>query len=439
MKIILVIFLVIPKFVLAAAADDFVITVKTNNPGAGTNTDFIINTNANLSYNYNVDCDNNGVDEVTSQTEGYTCSYPVAGTYSVRIKDNTGTGDGFPAFTTGFGGNFVAEKLLTVEQWGTGNWQRMVDAFRSATNLVFNATDVPDFSTVTNMQGMFYGATSANPDTSNWNTAAVTDMSYMFSNATSAIPDTSNWNTAAVTDMSYMFSNATSANPDTSNWNTTAVADMSFMFSFATSANPDTSNWNTSAATNMWAMFRGAQLANPDVSSWDTAAVTDMSFMFRGAISANPDTSNWDTAAVTNMNYMFKNATSANPDVSSWVTTAVTDMSFMFQSATSANPVLRNWDVSSAADMAFMLWGASTLPTAEYDAILVNYSVQNLKINVNFHAGNSQYCSNAAQTARDSIITSFSWTITDGGMACGDTIFTDGFESTVVVLKTTLY
>ena len=421
------IFLIISKIALAAPADDFVITVKTDNTGAGTNTDFIINTDINLSYNFNVDCDDDGTDEITSQTEEYICSYPAAGTYTIRIKDNTGTGDGFPAFITGFGINLVAEKLLTVEQWGTGNWQSMADAFRAASNLVITAIDTPNFANVTTMRAMFFGASIVNPDTSNWDTSAVTDMSFMFSNTTSANPDTSTWITSAVTNMRYMFDDAVSANPNTSDWNTSAVTDMSFMFSNSVVANPNTSDWITSSVKNMWAMFKGTQLANPDTSTWDTSAVTDMSFMFRGALSANPDVSGWDTSSVTNMGLMFRKATSANPDVSTWDTSSVTDMSFMFNGATSASPIISNWDVSSVTDMSTVLWGL-TLPATEYDAVLINYSTQNLKSNVQFHAGNSQYCSEVAQLARDSLIANYNWVITDAGTMCDGIIFINGFE-----------
>ena len=71
----------------AAAADDFVIKVKTDNPGMSTTTQFTIPTTG-TGYNYNVDCNNNGTNEATAQTGNYTCNYASAGTYTIRIKDN---------------------------------------------------------------------------------------------------------------------------------------------------------------------------------------------------------------------------------------------------------------------------------------------------------------------------------------------------------------
>ena len=60
-----------------ALTDDFVITVKTDNlsTGSSNSTQFTIPTYAGETYNYNVDCDNDGSDEATGQTGSYTCDY----------------------------------------------------------------------------------------------------------------------------------------------------------------------------------------------------------------------------------------------------------------------------------------------------------------------------------------------------------------------------
>ena len=75
--------------------DPFVITVKTDNDGASSTTQFTIPTTG-TGYNYNVDCDSNGSNDAIGQTGDYTCNYSSAGTYTIRIKDNTGSGTGFP-------------------------------------------------------------------------------------------------------------------------------------------------------------------------------------------------------------------------------------------------------------------------------------------------------------------------------------------------------
>ncbi len=169
----------------AAGTDDFVITVNTANAGSADNLFIIPTTGA--GYNYNVDCNNDGTDEATGQTGSYTCDYsPLggAGTYTIRIKDNVGDGTGFPRIYFAGGGD--RQKLLTIEQWGTGKWTSMYYAFGYCNNLTIPATDAPDLSNVTDMIQMFRGATSlTTEDFSNWDTSNVTTMAGMFNEAAS--------------------------------------------------------------------------------------------------------------------------------------------------------------------------------------------------------------------------------------------------------------
>jgi hypothetical protein len=81
---------------------------------------------------------------------------------------------------------------------------------------------------------MFTFASSANPITHNWDTAAVTDMSYMFYEAKAAKPDNKYWNTASVTNTYSMFYNATAFDQDIGSWNVSALLDASYMFTGAT-------------------------------------------------------------------------------------------------------------------------------------------------------------------------------------------------------------
>jgi hypothetical protein len=101
---------------------DFVITVQTDNPGNSSDSQFTIPTTGG-GYNYNVDCDDDGTDEEIGVTGNYTCTYTAADTYTVRISDNSGLDTGFPRIY--FNNDLDRRKLLTIEQWGTGQWTSM--------------------------------------------------------------------------------------------------------------------------------------------------------------------------------------------------------------------------------------------------------------------------------------------------------------------------
>ena len=346
-----------------AITKDFVFKVDTTIPviaGGTSNTEYKIRINPSYTYNYNVDCNNDGSDEGTALSSDFICDYSAlggAGIYTIRIKDNNGDNRGFSGFgLVGASTDYDQKKIVELIQWGTFKWQTLEQAFLRASNMFVTALDIPDFSEVISTNSMFTGAFFANPTTKFWDTSNIEDMNSMFKSALSAKPDTSLWDTAFVTSMASMFRGAVSANPDTS-------------------------SWNTSSVQNMTAMFRGATNANPDTSSWDTSSVQTMESMFRGATSANPDTRNWDVSEVTTMLFMFKDV---------------------------------------------------TLPTVNYDAILVAFESQIVKNGVDFDGGNSHYCSKAAQLAHDKLQSNFAWTITDLGLCAAS----DPANDFVITVKT---
>ncbi|MFX1427875.1 MAG: BspA family leucine-rich repeat surface protein, partial [Promethearchaeota archaeon] len=79
------------------------------------------------------------------------------------------------------------------------------------------------------------------------------------------------------------------------------------------------------------------------------------------------------------------------------------------------NQPLGSWNVSRVTDMSYMFYGVA-LSTSNYDDLLLGWSQLTLKSGVTFDAGYSKY-SKAAADARQFIISSFAWIITDGGLA----------------------
>ncbi len=279
----------------------FITTWKTDNPGTSTSTQIIIPTFPDFNYDYTVyweevgNPSHNGIQEGTGNI---TLDFGSVGIYKVAIA---GT---FPAIS--FNEEFDAEKILTVDQWGTNPWASMIDAFSGCTNLTIPAIDMPDLSNVTSMNRMFAGASSFNSDISGWNVSKVTNMQSMFNGATSFNQDISNWNVSNVENMNLMFYGATKFNQPL-NWGekTAKVNSMIRMFNEAESFNQDISGWDVSSVTNMAYMFNLAESFNRDISGWDVSNVKNMSVMFSGANTFNQSLGNWDITSVTNMIGIF--------------------------------------------------------------------------------------------------------------------------------------
>jgi surface protein len=264
-----------------------------------------------------------------------------------------------------------AEKLISCTHFGDLGLASLHGAFRGAVNL----SEVPDVipSMVTDLSGMFWGATSFNQDIGSWDVSSVMSMASMFWNATSFNQDLSNWDVSNVLNMNSMFQSATYFNQDLSTWDVGNVTNMSWMFSGATSFNQDLSNWDVSNVSNMSSMFWNATSFNQDLSAWNVSNVTNMSGMFQNATSFNKDLTAWDVSSVTNMSTMFFNATSFDQDLSAWNVSSVRDMYWMFFYATSFNQDIGSWDVSSVTNMSLMFRSATY-----FNQDLSNWDVSNV-------------------------------------------------------------
>ncbi len=272
-------------------------------------------------------------------------AYDSPGTYTVQVY-----GD----FTRIYlGGDPVnAAKLRSIEQWGSTSWGTMERAFQGATGMVYNATDAPDLSRVTDTSFMFFMASAFSGDVSSWDVSGVTDMSGMFAFASSFNQTLDSWDVSSVTNMSSMFSN-TSFNQPLNSWDVSSVTNMSSMFTRNPSFNQPLDSWDVSSVTDASSMFSIARSFNQPLDSWDVSSLTNASFMFAVATSFNQPLNSWDVSSVTDMSDMFAGAAFFNGDVSAWDVSSVTDMSFMF-SGTAINQPIGSWDVSSVTDMSFM-------------------------------------------------------------------------------------
>ena len=368
-----------------AAQAPFITTWKTDNVsfGSSNNSSIKIETEG-TGYNYDVDWNGDGIYDEFGLTGDVTHDYGISGTYTVAIRG------AFPRIYINNQSSSDRYKLTSIEQWGDIQWTSMESAFRGSINLIYNATDIPNLSGVSNMSDMFRAVSLFNGNINNWDVSNVTDMSYLFSDAISFNGDISSWDVSNVTDMSYLFRHADAFNGDISNWNVSNVTDMHEMFLYADVFNGDISNWNVSNVTDMNRMFLYAHTFNGDLSSWDVGNVTNMNRMFYGMDSFNSDLSNWNVSSVTDMSSMFFYASSFDSDLSSW-------------------------DITNVVDINNML-GSSGLSSMNYDNILIGWASQNVHSNLTFSASTLIYCNGAA--ARSTLVNTYGWTIYGDDFGC---------------------
>ncbi|MBO0322506.1 BspA family leucine-rich repeat surface protein [Muricauda sp. CAU 1633] len=340
------------------------------------------------NYDFQIDWGDGTIENWSNanlQSTLLTHPYETADTYTVAIKG------AFPSINMTVMGS-TPDKLATIEQWGAIVWKTMNHAFEGCGNMVYNATDVPDLSNVTNLSGMFAETDAFNGDLSGWDVSTVTDMSRMFYIATAFNGDISNWDVSTVADMSYMFRAAVVFNGDLSGWDVSNVTDMGDMFKFADS-------------------FEGTGL-----SSWNTGSVTRMSGMFYSATNFNGDLSGWDVSNVTSMSGMLTSAVSFNAPIGDWDVSNVTDMQEMFFDASNFNRDLGGWNISSVTNMATMLTG-SGLSSQNYSNTLIGWANPSAPQGISLDALGVQYCDNISTGLALTFLTNDrGWTISDGGI-----------------------
>ncbi len=256
---------------LASDPNAFVTTWKTTTD----NEEVIIGTDDALTYNYTIDWGDGTVEEINTNSNAVH-AYATAGTYTVAILGE------FPHIWMGIDGATYSN-LESIEQWGAIQWKSMNEAFSPCENMVYNATDTPDLSMVTDMFKMFQGTTSFNGDISGWDTSNVTNMQGMFAQASIFNQNISSWDTSNVTNMRSMFYGAASFNQDIGDWITSNVTDMAYMFRNAITFNGLISDWDTANVTNMAYMFNGATAFDQNLGGWNISSITNMSGMLDGS------------------------------------------------------------------------------------------------------------------------------------------------------------
>jgi surface protein len=183
--------------------------------------------------------------------------------------------------------------------------------------------------------------------------------------------------------------------------------------------NGNLNNWDVSSVTNFGGCFFRAREFNGDITNWDVSSATSFRDMFDDAERFNQDISNWDVSNVGDFKEMFLGADDFNQPIGSWTIKngGNVNMQRMFRNAISFDQSLANWNMTQVNNLIEFLSNA-TLSTANYDATLIGWAAQTVRSGLTCDFGNSQYTAGgAAEAARNTLINTYGWTITDGGAA----------------------
>jgi len=334
----------------------FEFTVKTDNSGVSTSTQFKLPLVSTGAVNFLVNWGDNSTDTITTFNQAQTThTYSTAGTYTIKIAGI------LKGWQFNNGGDRL--KFLEVKNWGCLNVDAAA-AFYGCSNMTCTAVDSPRV-TVTSFFRQFRDCSAFNGEIGNWDISTVTSFQDIFFGCSVFNRSINNWNTSNVTTMQNAFTAAIAFNQPIGNWNTSKVTNMAQMFAgfFGTQSavvfNQDIGSWDVSKVTNMFGMFRGANAFNnggsPSINNWNTSSVTSFQQMFEQARFFNQPIGNWNTSNVTGMYGMFIAADRFNQNIGSWNTSKVTDMADLFLFAGAFNnggsPSISSWDVSKVPNM----------------------------------------------------------------------------------------
>ena len=321
------------------------------------------------TFNYDIDWGDGTVETYTTDAN-VSHTYVAAGDHITKI-----TGD-FPHLNMkNLTDDVYREKLRDVLNWGSIVWQDWTNMFRDCNGFTgLTATDLPNLLNVTSFH--YFAAASNfgnhyNSTVQNWNVSSVTNMSN-FSYYGSWRNKISTWDTSNVTN----FSNFLRSNSAFDNG--TDLVDMD--------------NLDVSSAINMdWMLNRATRMANIYIGSWDVSNVTTFNTFSNPLDISNSGIENWDVSNASNFNQF--NAYAQQTDVS-----------------------FANWTPVNMTSALQFMFNNSAMSTANYDATLISWAAQSLQSNVSINFGNAQYTlGGAAEAARNTLINTYGWTITDGG------------------------
>lgn len=297
--------------------------------------------------------------------------------------------------------------------------------------MVTKCQQIAGMSTCTVALDMFNGMTSLShvPKTL---PSQITNFQRMFANTGTAPLHTNltGWDVSNVYYYYDCFKNNTAFNMDLSSWDWSAATNLTGMFQGCTSFNnklPATTGGWTTPGVNMKSMLQGCSAFNDSsVTTWDVSNVTSFYSLFQDATSFNQDISGWNVQG--NIQYglvaMFTGATAFNQDISGWDVSGCVSFLNTFQNASSFDQDLGSWDVTGVAPNPYQsmddMFKNCGMSTANYSNTLIGWAAQSVQSGTTGTAFNlgadGLYYNSAGQTARNTLVNTYNWTIIDAGL-----------------------
>tara|TARA_R100000501_G_C2601022_1_gene98081 strand:+ start:18 stop:1049 length:1032 start_codon:yes stop_codon:yes gene_type:complete len=249
-----------------------------------------------------------------------------------------------------------------------------------------------------------------------------------------------NWGSSAWTTFDYMFAGRGVAGisfdiiatdvPDLS-----GVTSMKRLFEKCTVTDTGGSvgDWDVSNVVNMEFFGYQADVSALSIGGWDVGQVTDFERSFSGGTGSFSDISDWDTSSALNMFNMMASNYVPDIDIGKWDVSNVTNMQQLLYKPSNPtglfNQSLANWNIQNVTTMATMivrqaLSSNGALAQTNYGLTLIGWTgwsggaaTKTVQNNVPFYIGTTKCPSGGdAEDARDWLIDTKGWVITDGGL-----------------------
>ncbi len=363
-------------------------------------------------------------------TTGYkTHTYAAPGVYVVQISGRMLT------LRHSTVGRANLAKLVRCLSFGDLGLNNLTEGFRDCVNLIECPPSLP--SGVTTLASCFLTCTLFNdPNVCLWNTRNVTTFLQLFQGAVRFNQPIGNWDTSSVISMQSVFVGCSAFNQPLGNWDTSRVAVFNGMFNNASSFNQQIGGWNTSRATNTGAMFSSATSFRQTIHGWSMSRVNAAFQMFVNS-GYNQDVSNWDIRRVVSFALTFAQqwgADNYSAALIAWAALPDEDLEVLPALAFSSQGSNTRVTVSShgAAVGSRIRIGGTTNYNGDYDVLAVP-STNTIDIaipfvtnetgtmairrtrNVILNPGSQVKYLPEAASARDTLINTYGWVITDGG------------------------